>query len=187
MHEGEWAGRRVAVKVYKHRAVVRHAARHPLSLPRYEFERNTAFFRAPGLAPHVAEPLALIDEEGVSALVQERLEGRLYYFHHVDRGKQVDEALFAQVGRIVRLAHEARLYDVDLHCMNVMVVPGADGVPMARIFDFNLISYVVRPPNPWTKFLLRSGLMDPRARDLRKLRDFHDLRRVERKLLPFYR
>ena len=34
--------------------------------------------------------------------------------------------------------------------------------------------------------LLRTGLMSPRHRDLRKLRRFHDFRRVEAKLLRFY-
>lgn len=184
---GEWNGRSVAVKLYKSVAVVRHARKHPLALPRYEYERNLSFFRAPGLREHVAEPLGFIDEAGVSALVQERLHGRLYYFHYVESGRVVDPELFDQVARIVRLSHEAGLFDVDLHSMNVMVEPGPGGRPVARIFDFNLISYVVRPPNPWTKALLRSGLMDPRSRDLRKLRNFHDLRRVERKLLGFYR
>ena len=185
MLEGEWDGRRVAVKIYKPAAIVRHARKHPVPLPRYEYERNLAFFRAPGLAEHVAEPLAYLEESGVAALVQEKLPGRLYYFHHVESGRVVDRALFAQVERIVRLSHEAALYDVDLHSMNVMVVPGASG-PVARIFDFNLIPFHVRPPNPWLAFLLKTGLMDARARDLRKLRDFHDLRRVERKLLGFY-
>jgi hypothetical protein len=185
--EGEWEGRPVALKIYKPRAIVRHARKHPVPLARYEYERNLAFHRAPGLARHVAQPLAYLEEDGVSALVQERLRGKLYYFHHVESGRRVDDALFAQVAEIVRLSHEAGLFDVDLHSMNVMVEPDpAGGAPVARIFDFNLIPFHVRPPNPWLALMLRTGLMDPRARDLRKLRDFHDLRRVERKLLGYY-
>lgn len=186
MLAGDWDGRRVAVKIYKPTAVLRHARKHAVPLPRYEHERNLAFFRAPGLAPHVAEPLAFIDEPGVSALVQERLDGELYYFRFLGRGRLPEPALVEQLGRIVRLAHEAGLYDVDLHAMNVMVVEGAEG-PVARLFDFNLIPFHVRPPNPWMALMLRTGLMDSRARDLRKLEHFHDFGRVERKLLRFYR
>lgn len=186
--EGEWEGRLVAVKLYKPSAVVRHARKHPVPLARFEYERNLAFFRAPGLRRHVAEPLGYVDEAGVSALVQERLRGKLYYFHFIEGGRRLEPELFAQIEDIVRLSHEAGLFDVDLHSMNVMVepLPEGDGT-LARIFDFNLIPFHVRPPNPWLGLLLRTGLMDVRARDLRKLRTFHDFRRVEKKLLGFYR
>ncbi len=183
---GDWDGRPVAVKLYKPLALRRHARKHPVPLPQYEYERNLAFFRAPGLARHVAEPLGYFEGAGANAVVQERLDGELYYFRFTRSGGAVEPELFRQVGDIVRLAHEAGLFDVDLHAMNVMVVPGAEGGPVARLFDFNLIPFHVRPPNPWLGLLLRTGLMSPRARDLRKLRRFHDFGRVERKLLGFY-
>jgi hypothetical protein len=187
VHDAEWGGRRVALKVYKSHAVARHARKHPLALPRYEYERNCAFLAVPGLERHVARPLAFVETEGVSALVQERLWGQLYYFHHRDAGGRVDPELVAQMRRILDLAHAAGLYDVDLHAMNVIVDRDEVGRPVARIFDFNLIPSHVRPPNPFVGFLLRSGLRSPRERDLRKLRNFHDFTRVERKLLRFYR
>ena len=179
-------GREVVLKVYKSRAVVRHARKHPLPLPRYEYLRNAAFFAVPGLAEFVAEPFGYFDADGASALVQERLDGELYYFHWKRLEGKVDERLRAQLSRILELAHGAGLYDVDMHAMNVMVVRGDDGRPRAKLFDFNLIPFHVRPPNPLVGLLLRTGLMDARARDLRKLRNFHDFRRVEKKLLGFY-
>jgi hypothetical protein len=186
VYDAEWEGRPVALKLYKSFAVARHDRKHPLTLARYEYERNAAFFAVPGLQQHVAEPLGYIATAGASALVQERLDGKLYYFHHRDGGGRIDQDLYAQMARILELAHGAGLYDVDLHAMNVMVTRPEGGRPLARIFDFNLIPFHVRPPNPFVKFLLRSGLRSPRERDLRKLRNFHDFTRVERKLLRFY-
>ena len=185
VYDAEWRGRRVALKVYKSAAVLNHGRKHPVPLARFEHDRNAAFHRVPALTAHVAEPLAWLAEEGVHALVQERLEGRLYYFHHRDAGA-TDAALFGRIERIVHAAHAAGLYDVDLHAMNVMVVRGPGGQPWPRIFDFNQIPFHVRPPNPWVGFLLRTGLRSFRERDLRKLRRFHDFQRVERKLLRFY-
>ena len=187
VYDAIWQGRPVALKVYKATAVVRHARKHPVPLAEFEHDRNGRFFRAPGLAPYVAEPLAWMSTPGVSATVQERLEGQLYYFRFQARDGRVEEELFGHVARIVELAHAASLYDVDLHAMNVMVVEGPDGQPWPKLFDFNLIPFHVRPPNPVVAFLLKAGLRSVRERDLRKLRRFHDFGRVERKLLHFYR
>jgi serine/threonine protein kinase len=183
---GRWRGADVAVKVYKPSAVARHARKHPVPLARFEFERNRAFHEAPGLAAYVARPLAHVVEPGISVTLQERLEGELYYFHYTRLQGRVDPELGVHLARIVELAHAADLYDVDLHAMNVMVVEGPAGKPWPKLFDFNLIPFHERPPNPLVGFLLRTGLMSVRARDLRKLRNFHDFRRVERKLLGFY-
>jgi hypothetical protein len=182
-----WRGREVALKVYKATAVVRHARKHALPLAEFEYRRNRAFFEAPGLAAYVAEPHAFLSTPGVCAVVQERLHGELYYFHYERHGSRPDPELQAHLARIVGFAHAAGLYDVDLHSMNVMVVAGPDGRPWPKLFDFNLIPFHERPPNPLVGLLLRTGLMSARARDLRKLRNFHDFRRVERKLLKFYR
>ena len=183
VHDATWRGRPVALKVYKASALERHARKHALPLPEFEYQRNLAFFSAPGLAAHVAEPLAYVSTPHVSALLQERLDGELYYFWHRRTGGNPE--VLRQVGRIVELAHEAGLFDVDLHAMNVLVT-AAEGAPTAKLFDFNLIPFHEHPPNPLVAVLLRCGLMSVRERDLRKLRDFHDFRRVERKLLRFY-
>ena len=122
---------------------------------------------------------------GVSVFVQEKLEGRLYYFDHVARGGSTDAELFAHVENIVRLAHEAELYDVDLHAGNLMVVEGPDGSRMPKLFDFNFIPFYIHPPNPLVGLLLKVGWLDLRSRDLRKLRNFHDFRRFEKKINRF--
>lgn len=184
VHDATWRGRRIALKVYKSSALERHARKHDLPLPRFEYERNLAFHSAPGLATHVAEPLAYVETPEISALLQERLEGELYYFWHRRTGG--DPEVLRQVGRIVELAHRAGLFDVDLHSMNVLVVTGSGGATRPMLFDFNLIPFHEHPPNALVALLLRIGLVNVRGRDLRKLRDFHDFRRVERKLLHFY-
>lgn len=183
---GEWGGRRVALKVFKASAVERHARKHPLNVAAYEYARNLAFHRAPGLSVYVAEPLGHIATPGVSAVIQERLDGKLYYFYYRARGGRVSPALFGHIERIVERAHAAGLYDIDLHSMNVMVVHDRDGEPIPKLFDFNLIPFCEHPPNPFVGLLLRLGLLDERSRDLRKLRNFHDFRREERKQLDFH-
>ena len=185
VYDAEWKGRPVALKVYKPRAILRHARKIPgIPLAQFEHARNWGFHRSPGLAPYVAEPFAYLVSPGVSALVQERLEGELYYFWHRRTGG--DPRVMEHVARIVELSHAAGLFDVDLHSMNVMVVRGPDGEAWPKLFDFNLIPFHEHPPNPVVGALLRLGLMSVRERDLRKLRNFHDFRRVERKLLKFY-
>jgi hypothetical protein len=186
VYRAVWRGRDVALKVYKAEAVARHARKHGQNLAAYEYERNVLFWRAPGLARYVAEPHGYVAEGGVSALVQERLGGELYYFYFRRRDGKVPPELFEHVRRIVELHHAADLYDIDLHAMNVMVVEEPSGEPVPRLFDFNLVPFHARPRNPIVALALRTGLMSKRARDLRKLRDFHDFRRIEARLVGFY-
>ena len=186
VYRASWHGRDVALKVYKAQAVLHHARKHGQNLAAYEHERNRAFFLAPGLGRYVAEPLGYLATAGVSAFVQELLRGELYYFFYTRRNGRVAPELFAHVRRMVELYHAAGLYDVDLHAMNVMVVEEPSGEPVPKLFDFNLVPFHVRPRNPIVALLLASGLMSERARDLRKLRRFHDFRRIESKLVRFY-
>jgi hypothetical protein len=83
----------------------------------------------------------------------------------------------------VSLSHAAKLYDIDLHAMNVMVDRRAGG---PKLFDFNQIPFTERPQNPFVGFALKLGLLSKESRDLRKLARFNNFDRVERKLLKFY-
>jgi len=84
---------------------------------------------------------------------------------------------------VVTLSHEAQLYDIDLHAMNVMV-DRHKGTP--KLFDFNQIPFTERPQNPFVGLALKLGLLGRESRDLRKLARFQNFDRVERKLLKFY-
>jgi hypothetical protein len=183
--DARWHGRAAVLKLYKAGAIERHHRLLGEELVEFEWKRNRAFYDAPGLASYVAEPLAYLCAPGIAALVQEKLEGRLYYYHFVENGRRIDEALFGHVRRIVALAHAAGLYDVDLHAGNLMVVTGPDGLPIPKLFDFNFIPFYVHPPNPLVAVLLKMGVLDRASRDLRKLRRFHDFRRFERKIDKF--
>jgi hypothetical protein len=186
VYRAAWQGREVALKVYKPEAVARHARKHGQDLAFYEHERNQAFWSAPGLARYVAEPLGFVAKPEVSAFLQELLDGELYYFYFTRRNGRVDPQLYGHLRRMVELYHAAELYDVDLHAMNVMVVEEPGGRPVPKLFDFNLVPFHVRPRNPFVALLLRAGLVGKRARDLRKLRRFHDFRRIEAKLVRYY-
>jgi hypothetical protein len=181
----EWRGREVALKLYKAGAIERHQRLVGGELARYEYERNAAFRRVPGLAQYVAEPVAYLAGAGIAAFAQERLVGPLYYQHHRDSGGRVDATLFGHVREIVRLAHAAGLYDVDLHAGNFVVVREASGELVPKLFDFNFIPFFVHAPNPAVWLGLKLGIIDERWRDLRKLECFHDFRRFERKIRLF--
>lgn len=189
-YSAEWRGREVALKVYKAGAVERHARLTGRELAEYEFHRCRAFHRVPELSRYVAEPLAYLCTGGVSAFVQERLVGPLYCRYRADDADPRTAGaaasanrLFAHVERIVALAHSAGLYDMDLHAANLIVVDDpTSGEPIPKLFDFNFIPFYEHPPNPWVWLMLKVGVIDRRWRDLRKLRAFHDYRRIEHKL-----
>jgi hypothetical protein len=84
---------------------------------------------------------------------------------------------------LVNLSHAAKLYDIDLHAMNIMV-DRQSGKP--KLFDFNQIPFTERPQNPFIGWALRLGLLGRESRDLRKLARFNNFDRVEKKLLKFY-
>jgi hypothetical protein len=181
----EWRGREVALKLYKAGAIERHHRLVGGELARYEYERNAAFHRVPGLARYIAEPLAHLAGAGIAAFVQERLVGPTYYQHYRDTGGRVDATLFAHVREIVRLAHASGLYDVDLHAGNFVVVREPSGELVPKLFDFNFIPFFVHAPNPAVWLGLKLGIIDERWRDLRKLESFHDFRRFEKKIRLF--
>ncbi len=186
VYRARWRDQDVALKVYKAFALERHARKHSENLAKFEYSRNRAFYEAPGMSRYVAKPLGYLATEGVSAFMQEKLEGELYYFYYRARNGDMPRSVFEHVKTMVHLYHKAGLYDVDLHAMNVMVVEEREE-PVPKLFDFNLIPFHVHPPNKLVGALLRTGLIDLQARDLRKLKNFHDFSRVEAKLLKFYR
>jgi ubiquinone/menaquinone biosynthesis C-methylase UbiE len=183
VYRARWRGREVSVKVYKPAAIARHACKHKVPLAEFEHRRNKAFFEAPGMARFVAEPLGFIVEPGFQMSLQECLDGEVYYFAKRDRAPFISPRFIDDLAELVRLSHEARLYDIDLHAMNVMVDRQTGG---PKLFDFNQIPFTERPQNPLVGLALKLGLLGKGSRDLRKLARFDNFDRVERKLLRFY-
>src|SRR6185295_11094360 len=183
VYRAKWRGRDVGVKVYKPAAIVRHARKHQLPLAEFEHRRNKAFFDARGMSKYVAEPLGFVVEPGFQMSLQECLDGEVYYFAQREHADFISPRFMDDLAELVSLSHEAKLYDIDLHAMNVMVDRKAGG---PKLFDFNQIPFTERPQNPFIGLALKLGLLGREARDLRKLRRFQNYDRVERKLLKFY-
>ena len=183
VYRGRWRGRDVGIKVYKPAAIASHARKHKRPLAEFEYRRNKAFFEARGLAKYVAEPLGFVVEPGFQMSVQELVNGEVYYFAQRDRADFISPRFMDDLADLVNLSHEARLYDIDLHAMNVMV-DREKGTP--KLFDFNQIPFTERPQNPFIGLALKLGLLGKGSRDLRKLARFTNYDRVERKLLKFY-
>ena len=183
VYRARWQGRDVGVKVYKPAAIARHARKHELPLAEFEYRRNKAFFEARGLSRYIAEPLGFIVEPGFQMSLQECLDGEVYYFAQRDHADFISPRFMDDLAELVSLSHQAKLYDIDLHAMNVMVDRRAGG---PKLFDFNQIPFTERPQNPFIGFALKLGLLGKESRDLRKLARFNNFDRVERKLLKFY-
>ena len=183
VYRGRWQGRDVGIKVYKPAAIANHARKHKLPLAEFEYLRNKAFFDARGMSKYVAEPLGFIVEPLFQMSLQELVDGEVYYFAHRDHADFISPRFMDDLTELVTLSHEAKLYDIDLHAMNVMV-DRHKGTP--KLFDFNQIPFTERPQNPFIGLALRLGLLGRESRDLRKLARFNNFERVERKLLKFY-
>lgn len=177
-----WQDRECALKIYEPAAARRHLRITGEGIADFEYARNLAYFRAPGLARYVAEPFGRVAQGQLQALAQELLRGRLYYDYYRERSGAVAPSLARNLEQMVGLAHAAGLYDMDLHATNVMVVEDANGAPLPKLFDFNLIPFHVRPQNFLVGWLLRAGLVSRESRDLRRLKKFHDFRPIERRL-----
>jgi ubiquinone/menaquinone biosynthesis C-methylase UbiE len=183
VYRGRWHGRDVGIKVYKPAAIANHARKHKLPLAEFEHRRNRAFFEARGMAQYVAEPLGFVVEPGFQMSLQECVDGEVYYFAQRDHADFISPRFMEDLANVVSLSHEAHLYDIDLHAMNVMV-DRLKGTP--KLFDFNQIPFTERPQNPFVGLALKLGLLGRGSRDLRKLARFQNYDRVERKLLKFY-
>ena len=183
VYRGRWQGREVGIKVYKPAAMASHARKHKLPLAEFENLRNKAFFEARGMSKYVAEPLGFVVEPGFQMSLQELVDGEVYYFAQRDHADFISPRFMDDLANLVTLSHEASLYDIDLHAMNVMV-DRSKGTP--KLFDFNQIPFTERPQNPFIGLALKLGLLGKESRDLRKLARFTNYSRVERKLLKFY-
>ena len=186
VYRASWRGREVALKVYKRTAIASHAGKHPQPIAEFEYSRNSQFYAVPGLDRYVAQPLGLAITPEVQAITQEPIDGELYYFFHRERRGDVPPSFSTHLREILRLSHEAGLFDVDLHAMNVFVARESNGEFVPKLFDFNLIPFTVRPQNPVVGWLLAVGLLTKESRDRRRLRNFHDFRHIENRLLKFY-
>jgi ubiquinone/menaquinone biosynthesis C-methylase UbiE len=183
VYRAQWGGREIGIKVYKPAAIANHARKHRLPLAEFEHLRNKAFFGARGMAKYVAEPLGYVVQPGFQMSLQELVDGEVYYFAQREHAAFISPRFMDDLTEIVSLSHQAKLYDIDLHAMNVMV-DRHKGSP--KLFDFNQIPFTERPQNPFVGLALKLGLLGPESRDLRKLARFNNFERVERKLLKFY-
>jgi len=183
VYRARWKGRELGLKVYKPAAIANHARKHKLPLAEFEHLRNKAFFEARGMAQYVAEPIGFVVEPGFQMSLQECVDGEVYYFAQRDHADFISPRFMEDLANLVSLSHEAQLFDIDLHAMNVMV-DRHKGTP--KLFDFNQIPFTERPQNPFIGLALKLGLLGRGSRDLRKLARFQNYDRVERKLLKFY-
>jgi RIO-like serine/threonine protein kinase len=185
VYGGQWQERDVALKVYKPRGIENHQKRHHLNIAEFEYRRNKAIFETEGLSRYIAQPLHFITGPDGHALVQERLKGPLYYFYYRKRSGRVPTGFRQHLENIITLAHDAGIYDVDIHAFNVIVDESGDE-PIPKLFDFNLIPFHERPGVSISKVLLMLGITNKTTRDKRLLKNFDKIARRERKLVKYF-
>ena len=127
----------------------------------------------PGLGPYIARPLAYVADGDIQAMVQEFVDGVLFAEFRKTAAAATLTGLVALLGDIVRRAHAASIFDLDLHPNNIMVVRDGNGHSL-KLYDFNKIPFHERSPNPAAALLLRLGVIRPESRDLRRLLLFTD-------------
>lgn len=169
-----WKARRgfeaLAVKHFKCHAVLKHASRHAVPLARFEFDRNCRLYSAPGLRANIARPVAMVDDGPRQILIQELIVGVPITDFASGAGERERRRIYAQLGRIVSAAHDASVYDLDLHSNNILVARGSRGRHKVVLFDFNKIPYHERPPNVVVGYWVKRGWIGSKSRDLRLLR-----------------
>lgn len=184
VYGGRLRGRDVIVKIYRRTAIERHRRKLGMPIARFEYERNQTLFRTEGVGCYIAEPLGCVVTDKVQFMIQERLRGTLYYYHAVRHG--TPRGVREHLERMVAACHQAGIFDLDLHALNVFVERNPDGELTPRLFDFNQIPAALANRNPLSIAALHLGLVNLRSRDKHKLARLDDFRRIERRLIDRY-
>ena len=159
----------LVIKRYRPEAIAKHAALADLPLAEFEFRRNLACFSVPGLEQNVARPVAYHVGKDGQWVIQQRLKGELCLDSSGNWSTEQWSSLRERLLELVVCAHDAQLYDLDLHPGNIMLVDsGTRQEPL--LFDFNLVPFTERRKLTLDGMLYRLGLMDATYRDLRRLR-----------------
>lgn len=169
--------RDLILKLYHPRAAAKHAHRLGGSLAQYECERNAAFRAIPELAPYVAAPIGYSSAPRAELFLQERVFGEpLIRFLRASSAPCRDQ-LLAKLRSILECAHQAELFDLDLHPLNIIVNRHPDGTGRPILFDFSKVPYHVWPPNALFGIFVKLGLIGRRSRDYRHWRRLNRIRR----------
>ncbi len=185
VYSGTYQGEPVAIKVYRASMMEKCRRRYGITRSAFEFRRNCDIYAIEDVRPFVARPIALFGEgDGFSHLfIQQRIEGiRLRTL--IERLGAVPPETLNSLRMIVKAAHGAGLYDLDLCANNIRVRHTHDGW-QPILFDFNMLPLYLFSRSPLTILLYKSGLRKPWGRDLRHLADFADWpNRVRRYKIP---
>jgi hypothetical protein len=185
VYRARWRGREIGLKVYKPAAIANHARKHKLPLAEFEHRRNKAFFEARGMAKYVAEPLGFVVEPGFQMSLQEcpRRRGVLL---RAARPRGVHfAAIHEDLNKLVSLSHEAEAVR-HRPARNDTSWSIARRAAQAVRFQSNPVHRATSEPFS-SGLALKLGLLGRESRDLRKLKNFTNYDRVERKLLRFYK
>lgn len=185
VYAATYCGDPVAVKAYRPEMMAKCRRRYGISLAEFEHRRNCELYAIETIRPYVARPIALFGEgDGYShAVIQQRVEGiRLRAL--AEQLGYVPTETQAALETLVREAHTAGIYDLDL-CPNNIRVRETPAGWQPMLFDFNMIPQYLFARNPVTTLFYKIGLRKPWDRDCRHLEDFADWQnRVRRYQIP---
>jgi len=160
----------VALKFFTSRAIAKHAMRHDEPLARFELNRNQRLYAAPALRKNIVRPIGAIDRGGQQILMQDVVRGETLSEFSATAHERDRHRIYRQLVRIVTAAHNASIFDLDIHSGNILITRGRTGEPNVMLFDFNKIPFHEWPPNAVVRCLVRLGWLGPASRDLRLLR-----------------
>jgi hypothetical protein len=144
--------------------------RHDEPLARFELNRNRRLYAAPALRKNIVRPIGAIDRGGQQILIQDVVRGETLFEFSATAHERDRHRIYGQLVRIVTAAHDASIFDLDIHSGNILIARGRTGEPNVMLFDFNKIPFHEWPPNAVVRCLVRLGWLGPGSRDFRLLR-----------------
>lgn len=168
-------GKLAALKVYRAGVMRRYRWRFNIHLAQFEHDRNRAFWDNPALRRYTVEPLRLLGvNDSYSPAFVQAWAGGERLTDYVARHGIVPAQVLADGHALMRAAHAAGLYDLDLNAGNIKLLE-SDGRLSPLIYDFNLLPQHQHAPNPFRWLSFRLGLRHPGYRDYAALEGWANL------------
>lgn len=163
---------RVIVKVYRKAVVQKYLDKYKVDIAEYEYQRNLALYEIPEIKIYIAKPYRVyaLSGEYSHSIIQECVTGKTLKELIAELGYLPSEILAAGY-KIVQQAKAHGIHDLDISVGNIIVNQHEEKW-RPKLYDFNLMSQYLFPPNPIMGLAIRLGIRSKSHRDYRSLRNW---------------
>ncbi len=162
----------VVVKVYRRQVVQKYLDKYKVDIAEYEYQRNLALYEIPEIKIYIAKPYRVhpLSGEHSHSFIQECVTGKTLKELIAELGYLPSEILAAG-HKIVQQAEAHGVHDLDISVGNI-IVNQHDEKWRPKLYDFNLMSQYLFPPNPFMGLAMKLGIRGKSYRDYRSLRNW---------------